>query len=56
MIEYINVPRLIGVLVSAKMATLAELQETYGVEDAYNMLEILLVDQANERKARARVR
>ena len=34
------------------MATLTELQTVYGVEDAYNLLEILQVDIYNERKAR----
>jgi hypothetical protein len=38
--------------VSAKMATLTELQTVYGVEDAYNLLEILQVDIHNERRAR----
>jgi hypothetical protein len=30
------------------MATLYELQEVYGVEDAYNLLEILAVDRHNQ--------
>jgi hypothetical protein len=47
--EYENVPTLIGALVSAKLATLHELQTVYGLEDAYNLLEILLVDRHNER-------
>jgi hypothetical protein len=29
------------------MATLHELDTVYGVEDAYNMLEIAIVDDAN---------
>lgn len=29
------------------MATLNELQTVYGVEDAYNLLEILIVDDYN---------
>ena len=41
---------------SAKMATLAELQTVYGVRDAFDMLEILLVDQANERTMRRRMK
>jgi hypothetical protein len=40
--------------VSAKMATLIELQTVYGTRDAYELLEILMVDQANERKMRQR--
>jgi hypothetical protein len=31
------------------MATLHELETVYGVEDAYNMLEILRVDDYNNR-------
>jgi hypothetical protein len=36
-------------VVSRKMATLLELQTHYGAEDLYNMLEILVVDNYNER-------
>lgn len=52
--NYANVPRVIGTLVSARMATLHELQTVYSVEDAYNMLEVLSVDHHNERKIRGR--
>lgn len=45
-------PRIIGTLVSSKLATLAELQTVYGVEDAYDLLEVLSVDVHNERTAR----
>jgi hypothetical protein len=31
------------------MATLHELQTVYGAEDMYNMLEVLVVDNYNER-------
>lgn len=41
---------------SSKIATLAELQTIYGVEDGYDLLEIVLVDHANERRARERVK
>ena len=53
LIGYVNVPKLIGALVSGKMATLWELQSVYGILDAYNLLEIMTVDDHNERKARA---
>ncbi len=53
LVSYVNVPRLIGALVSGQMATLWELQSVYGILDAYNLLEIMLVDGHNERKARA---
>lgn len=37
-----------GVLVSRRLATLKELQTFYSLEDAYNMLEIIMVDNHNE--------
>jgi hypothetical protein len=45
----VNVPPIIGLLVSARVATLAELQSVYGVEDAYNLLEVVTVDAFNRR-------
>lgn len=54
LIQYANVPRIIGTLISSRLATLAELQTVYGVEDAYNLLEVLSVDVNNERAARVR--
>lgn len=47
-----NVPRVIGTLVSARAATLHELQTVYGVQDAYDMLEVISVDLYNERLMR----
>jgi hypothetical protein len=44
------VPRIIGALISTNRATLAELQTVYGIEDAYDLLEILAVDNANQRR------
>ena len=46
-VEYANVPQIIGALISNQMATLNELGTVYGVEDAYDMLEILAVDNHN---------
>lgn len=37
---------------SAKMATLHELQTVYGVADAYRLLEVLNVDMHNQQVAR----
>lgn len=51
LIDYVNVPKLIGALVSGRMATLIELQMVYGILDAYNLLEIQTVDNVNHRKA-----
>lgn len=42
-------PQIIGALISAKLATLHELQTVYSLEDAYNLLELLIVDRFNER-------
>jgi len=39
----------VATLISRRMATLHELETVYGVEDAYNMLEILRVDDYNNR-------
>lgn len=36
-------------IVSRKYATLHELQTLYGSEDLYDLLEIIVVDSANER-------
>jgi hypothetical protein len=43
------VPAVIGTLVSGKMAKLIELQTVYGVQDAYDMLELLTVDAVNRK-------
>lgn len=47
-VDYVNVPRIIGALVSSRMATMHELQTVYGVKDAYDLLEVLSVDNANK--------
>jgi hypothetical protein len=53
LIDYANVPPIIGMIVSAGRATLSELQNEYGLEDAYNIAEIILVDSHNHDKAKA---
>jgi len=45
--EYKNVPAVIAVLISRRMATLHELDTVYGVKDAYDMLEIIAIDDNN---------
>jgi hypothetical protein len=40
-------------VISAGRATLAELQTVYSVEDVYEMIEIVMVDAENERRASA---
>ena len=48
--EYTNIPRTIGLVISHKMATLHELQTVYGLEDVYNMIEVIMIDNYNERE------
>lgn len=56
MASYVNVPPMIGSVVNSKLATLHELETVYGLEDLYNLYEIILIKVANEqaswRKAR----
>jgi hypothetical protein len=40
----------IGVIVSRKLATLNELQTVYGPQDEYDLCEIIMVDNENERR------
>lgn len=47
LLDYPNIPRLIGVIVSNGRATLHELDTVYGWEDAYDLLEIIVVDNNN---------
>jgi len=49
MIEYANVSRAIGAAVSSGMATLRDLDEVYGLDELYDMLEIISVDAHNAR-------
>lgn len=50
--KYENVPRVVGTLIASRAATLHELQTVYGVQDAYDMLEVISVDLYNERLMR----
>ena len=51
-----NVPMTMGILVSSKMATLHELQTVYGMKDAYDMMEILYIDNQNQQIANRKAR
>jgi len=51
-LNYPNLPQTIGSVVSAKLATLGELQTIYSLEDVYNLMEVLSTDSANEERAR----
>lgn len=42
---------MIGAIVSARIATLHELETVYSLEDAYELLEVLSVDAINRRIA-----
>jgi hypothetical protein len=48
LVEYANVSNLVGVLVGEKLATLHQLQTVYSLEDAFNLLEILTVQNYNQ--------
>lgn len=39
---------MVGIVVSRRLATLHELQTIYSAEDAYDMLEIITVDNHNQ--------
>jgi len=49
--EYVNVPRALGAVISSRLATLHELDTVYGTEDLYALLEIVSVDSHNQRIA-----
>lgn len=47
---------MIGWLVTGKMASLHDLQTVYGLEDAYDLLEIMMVNNSNEAEAIKRIK
>lgn len=49
--EYRNLPGSIGAVISARLATLVELDTVLGAEDLYLLLEVLAVDNHNTRVA-----
>lgn len=49
-LEYVNIPRSIGLVLSHKMATLHEMQTVYSLEDVYDLIEIIAVDAYNRRR------
>lgn len=46
-ISYANVPRVIGLIVSKRYATLHELKTVIGMAEAYDILEVISVDAYN---------
>jgi hypothetical protein len=49
LIDYVNLPPMIGVVISENKATLCELQSVYGVGDLFNLCEVIAVDGYNRR-------
>ncbi len=47
MVEYTNIPHVVGVVVSSRLATLHELSTVYGLEDMWLLLEVHQVDMHN---------
>nr|WP_225816685.1 transcription elongation factor GreA [Photorhabdus antumapuensis] len=47
MISYTNVPGTIATVISSGRATLHELDTVYGVEDLWQLIEIIQVDNHN---------
>ncbi|MBP7301959.1 MAG: transglycosylase [Brachymonas sp.] len=48
LINYANVPHTIAAVVSARLATLHELQTVYGLMDLWDLIEIHAVDSHNQ--------
>lgn len=49
--EYVNIPPHLGLIISSRMATIAELTTVLGGEDVCDILEILTIDGYNRRLA-----
>lgn len=50
-IEYENISRSVGLVVSTRLATLHELDTVLGIEDLYVLTEIAMIDAHNRRIA-----
>lgn len=50
-LDYPNVARSIGTVVSSRLATLHELDTALGVGDLYDLIEVVAVDAYNQRVA-----
>lgn len=44
----------IGMVISSKLATLNEMQTVYGLEDVYDMIEVIMVDNHNQNELNRR--
>jgi hypothetical protein len=49
LLDYENVPPIIGMVISSGKATLRECQEYYSLEDIYGIAEVLWIDAHNRR-------
>lgn len=47
--EYPNVPRTIGAVLSSGRASIVEVTDSLGLEDVYDLLEVVVVDAHNAR-------
>ncbi len=47
--NYLNIPKTIATVVSSGKATLHELDSVYGLEDLWDLLEIISIDAHNQR-------
>lgn len=47
--DYVNVPPRLGMVISAKLATMAELNTVLSLEDLVDLVEIMTVDAHNQR-------
>ena len=45
-----NLPAVLAVPVSRRLATLADMHDLLSLEDAFNLLEIVAIDAHNERR------
>lgn len=51
LIDYVNVSTLVGMIVSSRLATLSDMQTAYGLEDAYDLAEVISIDVHNRIEA-----
>jgi aromatic ring-opening dioxygenase LigB subunit len=54
LLSYENLEPEVALVISAGKATLHELDSVYGLEDLYNLVEVIMVDAYNKRKAESR--
>lgn len=48
LLEYSNLPKTVGAIISSRLGTLLECDTVYSVEDVYLMLEVLMIDAHNK--------